>query len=124
MRFCFSILLSILILGQSFDRLGWVTYFYLYQESIAKAFCINLDKPKIRCAGKCYLSSQMKKYEERKQEVPILELQDNELTLLFSDAKSNLIALLKLKKNNAPLYQKKLINSNFISKLFRPPILN
>lgn len=57
-RFISLLLVSILSF-QSLYQLGFITYFKANQEKITALFCINKDKPELKCDGKCYLMQEL-----------------------------------------------------------------
>ena len=63
-----SILLIFLVLLQPMSKLWIVMSFKINQDFIAKVLCINRDKPKLACAGKCHLTQKLKEAEEKDQE--------------------------------------------------------
>ena len=38
---------------------SYVSYFELNKEYIIKTYCVNKNKPKLHCNGKCHLSKQL-----------------------------------------------------------------
>lgn len=44
--------------------------FYLNQDYIAKNWCVNRDKPAMRCNGKCHLGKQLREEDRKDQENP------------------------------------------------------
>ena len=65
-----------LILLMSFKLFGGFSYnlyFWYNQKQLAKEHCINQNKPKMKCNGKCYLAKQLAKIEndyQKKQHQP------------------------------------------------------
>ena len=62
-----SILLIFTIISVHFGRLFIFAGFELNQSYIAKALCINRDKPKLHCEGKCYLMKKLDEAEKKQQ---------------------------------------------------------
>ena len=46
----------------------YFAYWKINQIAITENYCVNKDKPKMHCNGKCYLTKQLEKVEETKQE--------------------------------------------------------
>ena len=44
--------------------------YFLNKSYIAKVLCINKEKPKMHCNGKCYLARQIKEQEQQEQQAP------------------------------------------------------
>lgn len=56
--------------------------FYINQVDIAELFCINKEKPQLKCDGKCHLSSELSKTETQNDQLPFSQ-SSNELSLEF-----------------------------------------
>lgn len=50
--------------------------FALNQDYIAEFLCINKDKPKLECNGKCYLAQELKKEQKSEQKTPKISLEN------------------------------------------------
>lgn len=44
--------------------------YYANQSEIAELFCINKEKPKLKCDGKCHLATQISKIETEEESTP------------------------------------------------------
>lgn len=64
MRAIVLIALICSLLGQSFNRMGWMAYYYLNQDYIAAQLCENRDRPELKCNGQCFLMKKLKAEEE------------------------------------------------------------
>src|SRR5688572_29795100 len=53
------------ILLQIFMHLGIGVYYHLNKALIIRQLCENKDNPTLHCNGRCYLSKQLKKAEEK-----------------------------------------------------------
>lgn len=54
-------------LAKDIARLGWEIWFKVNQEQIIAEKCENKAKPMLHCNGKCYLSKQLEKLEQKEQ---------------------------------------------------------
>ncbi|TGE25311.1 hypothetical protein E5K00_09010 [Hymenobacter aquaticus] len=54
-------LLTTLILLQTFSRELVVVDYQLHKERITQLFCVNKDKPRLQCNGKCHLAKKLRK---------------------------------------------------------------
>ena len=54
-------LLTTLVLLQTFSRELVVADYQLRKERITELFCVNKDKPALRCNGKCHLAKKLRK---------------------------------------------------------------
>jgi hypothetical protein len=68
---CFTLILILSV--QCFQKAFIVVNFYLNQSYIAKVFCENKDKPKLKCSGKCRLMKQLEQEEKKEQQLPNLK---------------------------------------------------
>jgi len=71
-------------------------------EYISKVLCVNKDKPKMKCNGKCHLMQELAKSSENEKPISDKKISVQEFEVLFfQDLTSYAIscdALLKLKK--------------------------
>ena len=74
-----------LILFQSFGKV-WIWFsFKVNQDYIAKALCINRNKPEMHCNGKCVLAQRIKAAEEKeRKEIPRKLKDQKEVVYCFS----------------------------------------
>lgn len=59
LRIYLAALLLAVILSPTAYQTGYLAYFYANQASIAQKYCINKDKPQLKCNGKCHLAKQL-----------------------------------------------------------------
>lgn len=57
----FALFLCILLLLQTFSRELLVLDYQARKAEITRFFCVNKDKPRMQCNGKCHLRSQLRK---------------------------------------------------------------
>ncbi|WP_343914888.1 hypothetical protein [Aquimarina litoralis] len=60
MRVFFSILIFIAFVLRPTIEISSILYYQLNIDSIIEKYCINKERPKLNCNGKCYLMTQMK----------------------------------------------------------------
>ncbi len=60
MRVLFSILLFSAFAIRPAMEISTVMYYQLNIDYIVEKYCVNKERPKLNCNGKCYLMSQMK----------------------------------------------------------------
>ena len=68
MRFLIIILCISGFLAKDIARISWEIWFKVNQEQIIAEKCENKAIPMMHCNGKCYLSKQLKKLEEKESE--------------------------------------------------------
>lgn len=44
--------------------------YQLHKERITRLFCVNKDKPKLQCNGKCHLAKKLRKAAETESKAP------------------------------------------------------
>lgn len=52
----------------SFKSVGPVLNYYMNQDYIAKNLCENIDKPVLKCNGKCYLAKELAKVAKEQED--------------------------------------------------------
>lgn len=60
-----AIIVSLCLLLQCAAQLGIMGMYQVRKEYIAKNLCVNKNKPKMHCNGKCHLKKQLKKASEQ-----------------------------------------------------------
>ncbi|UYZ64809.1 hypothetical protein [Hymenobacter weizhouensis] len=56
-----ALFLCLLLLLQTFSRELLVLHYQARKVEITRLFCVNQDKPRLHCNGKCHLRKQLKK---------------------------------------------------------------
>lgn len=78
-----SVFLIVIILLQAFGSTIVLSNYYINKDYITSVFCINKDKPKLKCNGKCHLKKQLKKTEEN-EKAPLNSAIEKSTIELFS----------------------------------------
>ncbi len=81
MKAFFAISFLIALLWQPFYQAGYIGYWQVNRDKIAKTECINRFKPMMHCNGKCQLYRQLKKAAEEEAEnnklpIAVLKIKD------------------------------------------------
>lgn len=63
-----AILAIFSFLAKDIASFSWDVWFYINQSEIAREKCENKAKPMLHCNGKCYLTKQLKKLEQKEQD--------------------------------------------------------
>lgn len=97
----------------------------LNQKSIIERFCVNKNKPKLQCNGKCHLGKQLSKVEEPSQDdkqVPFEKLVRTEPSpfLKHNCAPSIGNSSISFLKHQSP-YKANFYAFNFLKELLNPP---
>jgi hypothetical protein len=70
----FAIILVIIFSFQLFYTTGFTIWFFANRTSIAKEYCINKDRPELKCDGKCFLNKKIKETEQHQNEEAPLQI--------------------------------------------------
>lgn len=118
-----SILLLATFILPNLSRLGVYVNFKLNQSYITQEFCANKNLPELECYGKCYLSEQLKKVDEKEQKnltltvfqklQSIISCLDNGNFSLFTYLKNTRISPFSSGKN--------FYSSLYVKGVFHPP---
>lgn len=76
------ILLSTAILSQTMNSVIIFAGYALNKDYITKTYCINKDKPKLHCNGKCHLAKELKSQEE-KESIPVNPIKEKIETVVY-----------------------------------------
>ncbi|MFV0606670.1 MAG: hypothetical protein ACK5NK_12590 [Niabella sp.] len=79
-----AILFLLCFLLMAFSKGLLLLNFYANQEAIIAKYCVNKNKPKLHCDGKCYLAKQIKEQEKREAGAAIMELAKIEVVSTMS----------------------------------------
>jgi hypothetical protein len=71
------------MLTHSFSQVVIVADYVINSELITKVFCVNKEKPAMKCNGKCHLAKQLKKDEEKKS---VGKFKNDEFQMIFESA--------------------------------------
>ena len=93
-------------------------------DYIAKVLCINKDKPKLKCNGKCYLMQQLAKNAEEDSSKENLPKKVEFQLLFFQDSSLVEFEVLPqpINKQSSTLWVSQSYKKRYIDALFRPPI--
>lgn len=73
MKKIISLFLLFVISIQSGYAVGVSVWFFMNREKIAEKYCVNKNRPALKCNGKCYLSKKMKEAAAEDNAIPIPE---------------------------------------------------
>ncbi|UOR03794.1 hypothetical protein MUN82_12640 [Hymenobacter aerilatus] len=66
----FAVILTALVLLQTFSQELRVVDYQLHTERITKLFCVNKARPQLHCNGKCHLAKQLRKAADAESKAP------------------------------------------------------
>jgi hypothetical protein len=67
----FALVLSFLMVFQTFEKVSVLIYYQTYKDYIAANLCVNRFNPDSTCNGQCYLMKKLRQAEERNH-IPIV----------------------------------------------------
>ncbi len=103
MRRGIAIFFTLIMLSVSFKEIVQYAAFKLNQDSISALFCINKDKPELKCDGKCYLKKSIQATEkENKQSKPVPPPDEKSMVVYFESSSHPSNAAIALRSN--PLF--------------------
>lgn len=118
-KFVFTILFSTLILYSSL-RVS-ITYIYYNIDTLAfiEAFCVNKDKPALKCNGKCHLKKITKTdHEEKNKPIQLIDFKD---ILLYNEKNESLHLNKYTFQNKTSFHYSNLYNYKLSKTCFHPP---
>lgn len=102
MRRAIAIFFTLIMLSVSFKEMVQYVAFKLNQDSISALFCVNKDKPEMKCDGKCYLKKSIQAAEkEDKQSKPVPPPNEKSLVVFFENALVSSNALIAHRRNTS-----------------------
>ncbi|MCW8896726.1 MAG: hypothetical protein OQJ96_10345 [Flavobacteriales bacterium] len=124
----FNVILAVfmsLVLLFSTNLKSFITINYLLNKAeITELFCINKEKPKLECNGKCHLAKEIKKVdveEEKKPLLPIPTSKQHHEVLYVEVSSSNKISeiIISNKQHYSPINAGEIQHGYFL--LITPP---
>jgi len=84
--------------------------------------CINKEKPELKCNGKCYLNSELKKQQEKKQDFPLSVNEIKDAQFVVEELKSLLNQEAAFNGSTSTFLYMGDYSQEFCKDIFRPPI--
>jgi len=114
------ILISFAILSQTLSSAIIFVSYSLNKDFITSNFCINKDKPKLHCQGKCHLIKELKD-QEQKESVPVSSSKEKLETIVYLTVKNSLPLTdnKPIQQIFTPYLERQL--ADFFSQPFQPP---
>ena len=95
-------------------------YYIVDQPGFIEQFCKNLDKPEMKCDGKCHLKDVVEK-KTTKEKTPINLIAPEKITLFFDNNKNKILVFNSFKKGKHSNRYMNLYAFNKDLSLDRPP---
>lgn len=115
------ILLAFSFLVQSGIKTAITCTFLANQDYISKVYCVNKNKPTLKCEGKCHLKKELTKEEQKEKELPnSLKEKFEDNTIHQMDVIVFFIPKFSIDYN---LFLELDIPNNLSQDIFRPPTL-
>ncbi len=103
------------VLLQCSMKVAIVAYYQINKDYIASNLCVNKEKPKMQCNGKCYLSKKIKAQEDQEQKLPSVLKGLDEITLFCSHYTISFSPVIHVISN--------LLNQKYILKYYNSPLV-
>ena|ERR1700758_1899965 len=113
------ILLSFSILILTSGKTLVLINYAINKDYISKNLCVNKNKPKMKCNGKCHLMKELQK-EEKKEQSPFGMKEKVEVQLFNSSCGVSTSVLSFVKINHASYYKRNYLSQTSGS-IFHPP---
>ena len=115
-----ALILVSVFLFQTFSKVVVYADYLINKDYITKVLCINKDKPKMHCNGKCHLKKQLEK-EKKKEQSPANPVKEKREIQFFSEFNFNISEISPpVTKILAPDYYFSLSEKHLTS-VFQPP---
>lgn len=115
-----SIILILLLAAQTFKDGVIVLDYYANTSSFAKS-CVNKDKPKLHCNGKCQMMKKLQEEERKSQQVPERRVENEISICVKSFFIIETLQPLKLVPEQKTFYRSKGHSANYNVEIFHPP---
>jgi len=123
MRKLISLLIFVCLLVQMSSRLLIIGTFYANREYITTHFCVNKDKPQMKCGGRCYLHKELKENDKKSGNALIHPEKFQEFVFIIP-SKFNFPASSLLPSEKAyTLMKANQYSYSFVPDCFRPPAI-
>ena len=121
-----SYILILCFFGSPLSKLSIYANFKINQDFISKVLCINKEKPKSTCNGKCYLSKKLEEQEKREEKQLPNERSERAEILFCSDNSSKPLSknVFSQKKNKITIKNSFILSNEFVDSIFQPPQLS
>jgi hypothetical protein len=116
-----AIILLLVMLSVTFSKWLIIAQFRLNQQYISENLCVNKNKPKSCCHGKCFLGKQLVKDEKGDtQGLPEKSKEKTDIQLFYETENCNGISK-KYALNIFPSFETNFSLSSFCDACFKPP---
>ncbi len=86
LKFTVSILLCTAFLLQPLSKLLILVDYEINKAAITQIFCVNKNKPKMNCNGKCHLKKQLEKEDKKQESAPFSSKEKSEIQFFSAPA--------------------------------------
>lgn len=114
-----SIFLIFALMASTFSKLSVFTNYLLNKEIITQKYCVNKNKPKLKCEGKCHLSKEISKQDKQENSGKILK-EISEFPLIF-DGNQTALSMPSITAFNKIWRNSVFLLSDYFHSILRPP---
>lgn len=108
------------MLAQTFSKALIVAEYRLNRDYIAKFLCVNRDKPKMHCNGRCHLMKKIKQEEKKDQDNPERRAENKFEIITATFQPASIAPVRTVSDMEYPVFQES-ICTDFASSFFHPP---
>ena len=104
--------------------IGCISYYELNIDYIINTYCVNTDKPELKCNGKCHLKTQLNLASTTTGSSDAILLISESFYPVYFQEKADffLIDFIQYSHSKIDIAYSNLYHFNFISKALKPPI--
>jgi hypothetical protein len=100
-----------------------MSYYIVFTDTFIENYCVNKDKPKLNCDGKCELSKLLERNsDESEDQEKMMLISSSELIFYFDYSTFEFSNFNKNLSNTTGDFIPQLYTFNFIEKQIKPPI--
>ncbi|TWI82486.1 hypothetical protein LX66_5059 [Chitinophaga japonensis] len=108
------------VLAQTFSKAMIVAEYQLNRDYIAKFLCVNRDKPKLHCNGRCHMMKKIKQEEKKDQDNPERKAENKFEIITAAFQPASITPFRTVSNMEYPVFQES-ICTDFTASFFHPP---
>lgn len=111
------------LLMQMSSRLLIIGTFYANREYITTHFCVNKDKPQMKCGGRCYLHKELKENDKKNGNALMHPEKFQEFVFIIPSKLNFSVSTPLTSKKAYTLMRTSQYSYSFVPDCFRPPAI-
>lgn len=102
-------------------NVGYALYYQLNIDYIIETYCVNKEKPKLQCNGKCHLMKQLTMDNSTSDEQPTFRIVEAFFPLYFQEISEESITEITTFSEKVTAYYVPIFSDDFIATIDHPP---